>query len=69
MIRATRRTAHATRQCDTCRSRILPGDTYVSAVASPGHDDLGNTGWWRLADCATCARIHGYSHLIDVEPA
>lgn len=59
MIRSTTRRSRRLRHC-TSRSPdctgIAPGDRYVEMVASPNHDDLGNTHWWRLDECVPCWR-------------
>lgn len=54
MIRRTLRTARKPRTC-ACGERVYPGDPYWECVASPDHGDLGNTSWWRLAECTKCA--------------
>lgn len=59
MIRTTARTARKRRSCESCRGPIRPGDRYLEHVASPDHDDLGNTGWWRSPECAGCATRYG----------
>jgi heterodisulfide reductase subunit C len=42
---------------------ILPGDFYLEHVCSPDHDDIGNVGWWRAAECRECAERCGRGHL------
>lgn len=59
MIRRTVRTARRSRICDGCGNAIVTGEQYVEYVASPDHDDLGNTSWWRLTDCAECSVRRG----------
>lgn len=61
MTRSTPRRAVKVHQCDRCQRRILPGERYREAVVSPGHDGLGNVGWWRLAECRDCALRYGRS--------
>jgi len=65
MKRATFRTARRRYLCEagTWAAHglvIRPGDRYCEVVASPGHDDLGNTSWWRLRVCAECAARYGH---------
>ncbi|SDZ57249.1 hypothetical protein SAMN05216215_110715 [Saccharopolyspora shandongensis] len=70
MIRSTVRTARKSRGCDACwpiRRTIKPGERYLECVASPDHGDLGNTGWWRMSECAGCAHRYGRGHLIGVD--
>ena len=55
MIRAEQRTSRKFHRCERCNARIEPGDRYLFSVASPDHDDLGNTKWWPLAECRECA--------------
>jgi hypothetical protein len=33
----------------------MVGDQYLEHVISPDHDDVGNTTWWRDAECRACA--------------
>lgn len=58
MIRTTERTSRKRRSCG-CGNVIQPGDRYVEHVASPGHEDLDNTRWWRLPECEECAIRYG----------
>ena len=58
MIRTTERTSRKARRCD-CGNVILPGDRYMEHVAAPGAEDLGNTRWWRIAECGECAVRYG----------
>lgn len=53
------------RLCESCRGSIKVGERYLKHVASPGHEDLGNTHWWRSTECAECARRYGRGALID----
>lgn len=55
MIRSSTRRARKPHQCERCLGAIEPGALYLESVASPGHDDLDNQTWWRLAECADCA--------------
>jgi hypothetical protein len=65
VIASVARRSRRHRRCDSCeRWCIDAGTVYVSSVASPHHDDLGNPKWWRLDDCQECAMRHGTSHLI-----
>lgn len=57
MKRTTVRKARKTHYCSRCHGRIEPGTRYLEHVASPHHDDLGNEGWWRLAECIPCADL------------
>ena len=63
MIRNTARTSLKHRRCERCRGPIAPGDAYLSSVASPHHNDLGNPTWWRLVECRPCAESCGRGHL------
>ena len=58
MIRKTWHRSRLHRRCD-CGAWIKPGDYYLSCVASPHHDDLGNPHWWRLFECEGCATKRG----------
>lgn len=58
MVRVTSRTAAKLHECG-CGRWIRRGDRYVELVASPDHGDLGNTGWWRIAECSECATRYG----------
>lgn len=61
MMRQTLRRSRCFRRCDvaSCDCRpIQPGDQYVEHVASPQHDVLGNTKWWRSAECLGCATLY-----------
>lgn len=53
-IRTTPRIARKPHGCERCFRQIQPGERYAEHVAAPNHTDLGNTGWWRLAECAPC---------------
>lgn len=63
MTRSTGRTCRVPRPCG-CGNRIKRGERYVEHVASPDHDDFGNVGWWRLAECAECATRYGRVALL-----
>jgi hypothetical protein len=70
--RTTARRARTPRRCadvDHKQPCIRPGDVYLEHVASPDHDGLGNTGWWRLPECAADARRYDRGHLIDAREA
>jgi hypothetical protein len=59
-MKATRtRTARKPHTCSRCRTRIPAGASYLTHVLSPDHDGMGNTGWWRIAECADCAAACG----------
>jgi hypothetical protein len=58
-MRSQTRTARKTHRCNRCPARIRPGERYLEHVASPNHDGLGNTGWWRITECADCADTCG----------
>ena len=30
-------------------------EQYLESVASPDHEDIGNRGWIRMAECKRCA--------------
>lgn len=64
MMRTTRRRTRKSRRCPTCRSTIEVGAVYLEHVASPNHGDLGNQYWWRLPECASCARTCGRGDLL-----
>lgn len=55
--RTTVRRARKARPCTgyVCERTIQPGDLYNEHVAGPGHPDLDNEHWIRLAECAACA--------------
>jgi hypothetical protein len=57
MQRMTVRKAKKVHYCSRCHAKIEPGTRYLEHVASPDHDDLGNEGWWRLAECIPCADL------------
>jgi uroporphyrinogen-III decarboxylase len=59
MTRVVARTARVQHVCDGCRRFIEEGERYLEHVAAPGHDLLGNTHWWRTAECADCATRYG----------
>ena len=63
MIRTEARTARKRHWCQTesvrCTIAIKPGDRYLTHVASPNHDGMGNEGWWPIAECAGCAELYG----------
>lgn len=64
MTRTTLRTARKPRLCDSCLRWIKTGDLYLEHVASPNHEDLGNTRWRRSPECAACATRYGRAHLL-----
>lgn len=51
-----------------CSVTIKRGDLYLEHVVSPGHVDLSNTGWRRLAECAECATRYGRGHMLVGKP-
>lgn len=62
MIWRTIRKSQRVRCCSRggCEHAVIDiGDRYLSCVASPHHDDLGNTHWWRLVECESCAKRNG----------
>lgn len=63
MMRTTRRRARKLHRCP-CRTVIAVGEVYLEHVASPNHGDLGNQYWWRLPECAECARTCGRGDLL-----
>lgn len=63
MTRTTPRVARKHHTCD-CRAPIRPGERYLEHVAAPDAPDLGNSQWWRLAECAECATRRGRAHLL-----
>jgi hypothetical protein len=64
VIRTKARVAGAARRCDSGCPSIQPGDVYLEHVYSPDHDDIGNTRWARLTECAPCAERYGRGELI-----
>lgn len=42
---------------------IQPGDVYLEHTAFPG-DEMGNTGFWRIRECAACATRYGREELL-----
>jgi hypothetical protein len=64
MIRVTRRRARRPHRC-ACGTTIEPGAVYLEHVASPHHQDLENSRWWRLAECAGCATRYGRAELLE----
>ncbi|MFJ8815455.1 hypothetical protein [Amycolatopsis thermoflava] len=69
MTRATAHRARKERRCSDCRRTIAVGEVYVRHVASPNDPDVGNEGWWRLNECADCARRCGRGDLIETRAA
>lgn len=63
MIRTTHRIARKAHTCGRlgCKRRINPGELYLYHVASPDHDDLQNSGWWRSKECRDCATVHFFN--------
>lgn len=74
MIRTTSRIARKSHPCTYRGSypfghcQIKPGDRYLEVVASPEHGDLGNQGWWRMAECGVHAEFYGRGKLLDNAP-
>lgn len=67
--RTTVRRARKIRRCNDCGAvAIKPGDLYLETVVSPGHADLGNTRWRRIAECAGCGRRYGRGHMLTSGP-
>lgn len=72
MNRTTARRARKPHRCGNVSHSqpcIPAGAVYLEHVVSPDHDDLGNTGWWRLPECADDARAYQRGHLIDAREA
>lgn len=65
MTRVTVRTARKPRRCTSCFNVIEPKARYLEHVASPHHDDLNNTSWWRSTECESCARRYGRAAHFD----
>ncbi len=59
MTRATVRKARKFHRCASCEMPISPGERYLWHVASPNHQDLNNTRWWRYPECGSCAKRYG----------
>lgn len=57
--RTTPRRSRKERRCEGCRGRIGRGAFYLEHVIAPGHEDVGNVGWWRSPECAECAERYG----------
>ncbi|WP_410652086.1 hypothetical protein [Amycolatopsis sp. cmx-4-54] len=68
MIRTTARRARKHHTHPYC-CVIKPGEVYLEHVAAPDDNDLGNTHWWRLPECAADARRYGRGDLIDAREA
>ena len=64
MTRTTPRTCLVPKRCE-CGVRIARGERYIEHVISPGHEDIGNTTWWRAYECRDCAGRYGRSHLLE----
>lgn len=65
MTRSEARIARSTHRCD-CGATIEPGEPYVHHVCSPFDNDVGNgAGWWRIYECAGCAKRYGREPLIE----
>lgn len=58
MMRVSFRRARVLHRC-RCGKAILPGDDYIDTVISPGHEEIGNAGWWRDAECRECSIRYG----------
>jgi len=58
MNRTTLRTSARHRRC-ACGTHIFVGDQYLEHVISPDHEDIGNSTWWRSAECRACAVRYG----------
>ena len=39
------------------RHHIEPGDDYVATALPPGHNDIGNLGWWHHRFCMDCCPV------------
>ena len=59
VIRESTRKARKVHYCSRCNTPIPVGALHLESVASPNHDDLGNTTWWRMRECARCAELCG----------
>lgn len=59
MIHTQTRTARKTHHCSRCQTPIRPGERHNAHTAFPHDNDLGNTGFWRLRECADCAEAAG----------
>lgn len=42
-----------------CGGVIFPGSKYLEQIATPSHEDLGNTHWWKIQECIECATRYG----------
>lgn len=58
LVHTSTRTTRKTRRCSNCRSTIQPGERYLRHCAAP-NGELGNTRWWHLDECASCAESAG----------
>lgn len=66
MQRTTVRTSARWRRCE-CGAVIVTGERYLEHVISPHHDDIGNTTWWRMAECVACAYSKGRGELLGLQ--
>jgi hypothetical protein len=65
LIQNTRRVARKAHRCDRCHGPINKGEPYLNCVASPApFGDIGNTTWWRIKECATCAIRYGRGPVV-----
>lgn len=68
MIRTTARRARRFQRCES-GCQIEPGRVYLEHVYSPGHDDIGNAKWGRVAECRWHAEAYRRGDLIDAREA
>lgn len=57
------RRAARTHRCE-CGHLIRIGERYLRHVLTPNHPEVGNVGWWRLAECSECAERCGRGALL-----
>ena len=61
MVKTVVRRARKEHVCSGCNRRIKVGERYNSGVASPNDREVNscNPHWWRLKECADCAKRYG----------
>ena len=43
---------------------IEPRESYLLHAATPNDNDIGNTHWWHVRECARCASRYGRAALL-----
>jgi hypothetical protein len=69
--RTTVRRCRRERPCEghRCPRSIKPGEFYNEHITGPGHPDVGNTRWLRLAECQVCAKQRTGQTIQKATPA